>query len=88
MTDEEMTQEMVNKMDEWAKKIAENKLKKEMEHTPPAVAVLACIYSIVDLVKESDVVTPAAALKILENKLEEQELGGFNAMVPKNERAN
>lgn len=73
MTDQELTQQMVDKMDDWAKRIAERVLEKEFEHTPPAVATLACIYAIVELVKKSDVVTPQAAIKILGNKLEEAE---------------
>ena len=73
MTDQDLTKQMVDKMDDWAKKIGERLIEKEFPHTPPAVAVLACIYAIKDLVKKSDVVTPAAAIKILENKLDEDE---------------
>lgn len=71
MTDQEMTQQMVDRMDEWAKRLAEELVQKRFEHVPPSVGVLACIYSIVELVLQSNVVTPAAAKKILENKLDE-----------------
>jgi len=73
MTDQEMTQQMVEKMDEWAKRIADKTFMKECEHTPPAVACLAAIYFIKEMVKRSDVVTPAAILKILEGKLYEDD---------------
>ena len=82
MTDQDLTKQMVEKMDDWAKKIGDRLIEKEFDHTPPAVAVLGCIYAIRQLVKKSDVVTAAAAIKILENKFEEDEI---DALVPKQE---
>jgi transcriptional regulator of met regulon len=83
MTDQDLTQEVIDKMDEWAKRIAKKLFEKECEHIPPAVVCMAAVYLIVDQVKKSTVVTPAAILKILEGKMEEQNLGGFRALFPK-----
>jgi hypothetical protein len=80
MTDQELTQQMVDKMDEWAQRIAQNVFEKESQHVPPAVACLAAVYFIREQIKKSDVVTPAAIVKILQNKLEEQEYDGFNSL--------
>jgi hypothetical protein len=71
VTDQEMTQQVVDKMDSWAKKIAEAIFEKECIDIPPAVCCMAAVYFIKAQIQKSTVVTPAAILKILEGKLYE-----------------
>ena len=75
---------VLENMEGWATLTAE-RFEKESCHVPHAVAIMAAIQYIVSRTKRSSVVTPAAVLKILEGQFEEENMGGFNAVVPQEE---
>ena len=64
---------VLKNMEDWSKLIAEKVFEKETAHVPHAVAILAAVEFIVSRIKQSTVVTPAAILKILEGKLEDND---------------
>ena len=68
----ETDQEVLDRMHDWANLIADKIFEKETIGIPHAVAILGAVEFVVKRIKQSSVVTPAAILKILENKLYEQ----------------
>ena len=47
---------VIERMDSWARLLAEKIITKEMQHIPPAVAAMACVYYIRNLTDRVDTV--------------------------------
>jgi len=70
----EMNKQVIDNMDEWANRLNEKVFQKEVIGIPETVVALAAIRLLAHCVRNSTVLTEAAALKLVEGELgQEQE---------------
>lgn len=65
-------EEMLQRLNEWAERIAEKQLSKELEHVPDTVGFMACLqFAARKVALRRDLMSSQMAIKIFSNLLED-----------------